>query len=165
MSNNTTLKNDLLFQLDAHLTRDFTDDFWGSLDAVWYYGAESTIGNLSGGELNDVGVGFTLGYQLTNNWLLTTGYTATVGGDSEDLDLGTFHLNFVYGWHELIEGIERLEDAQAKLDKRRFRNMIAQELDAEARAKDEQIADLRARLERVEAKMAEFTNSRTVAGR
>jgi hypothetical protein len=29
-----TLKTDPLFQLDAHLTRDFTESFWGSLDAV-----------------------------------------------------------------------------------------------------------------------------------
>jgi hypothetical protein len=30
-----TLKTDPLFQLDAHLTRDFTEHFWGSLDAAW----------------------------------------------------------------------------------------------------------------------------------
>jgi len=73
----------LLLQFETHLTRDFTDEFWGSLDAVWYYGGESTIGNQSGGELNDVGVGFTLGYQINDNLSLTAGYTATVGGGSE----------------------------------------------------------------------------------
>ena len=40
--NGKTLKTDLLFQLDAHLTRDFTDRFWGSLDGVWYSGGQAT---------------------------------------------------------------------------------------------------------------------------
>ena len=203
-SNNTTLENDFLFQLDAHLTRDFTDDFWGSLDAVWYHGGESTIGNLSGGKLNDLGVGFTFGYQINDNLMLTTGYTATVGGGSEDLDLGMFRINLVYGWHPLIEGIKRLKDAQASANMRRYRDVSAkkfaevfsddvkgpgerlpdgsemlqvdaypltnytsaiQELQLEAKAKDEKIADLTARLERMEATMARVTNSRTVAGR
>ena len=204
-SNNTTLENDFLFQLDAHLTHDFTETFWGSLDAVWYYGGESTIGNLSGGKLDDVGVGFTFGYQINDSLMLTTGYTATVGGGSEDLDLGVFRINLVYGWHPLIEGLKRLEDAQAKLDKQHYRDLIArelaevspdyvkgsgehlptgsktllvdsnpltiyssaaiQELRLEAKTKDEKIADLTARLDRMEAKMAKITNSRIVAGR
>jgi len=28
-----TLKTDPMFQVDAHLTRDFTETFWGALDA------------------------------------------------------------------------------------------------------------------------------------
>jgi hypothetical protein len=105
-----TMENDPLLQLEAHLTRDFTKKFWGSLDAVYYFGGESTIGNRSGDELNDVGVGFTFGYHINDSMMLTAGYTATVGGGSDDLDLGTFRVNLVYGWHQLIEGIERLEE-------------------------------------------------------
>ena len=37
-----TLKTDPLFQLDAHLTRDFTEHFWGSLDVAWYSGGQAT---------------------------------------------------------------------------------------------------------------------------
>ncbi|HEX5674259.1 MAG TPA: transporter, partial [Azonexus sp.] len=33
-----TLETDPLYQIDAHLTRDFTAHLWGSLDAAWYNG-------------------------------------------------------------------------------------------------------------------------------
>lgn len=106
-----TLENDVLFQLDAHLTQDFTETFWGSLDLIWYEGAQPTIGGLPSGGLNELGLGFTLGYQINDNLLLTAGYTATLEDGPGDLDLGVFRLNLVYGWHKLLEGIDRLEDA------------------------------------------------------
>ncbi len=105
-----TVENDPLFQLEGHLTRDFTEDFWGSLDAVYYAGGESTIGGLSGGELGDLGVGFTFGYQINDNLMLTAGYTATVDDGMDDLDVGVFRINLIFGWHQLLEGIERLGD-------------------------------------------------------
>ena len=43
-----TLKTDPMFQLDAHLTRDFTEHFWGSLDAAWYNGGKASINGVSG---------------------------------------------------------------------------------------------------------------------
>ena len=103
-----TVENDLLFQLEGHLTRDFTEEFWGSLDAVYYLGGESTIGGLSGEELDELAVGFTLGYQINDNLMLTAGYTATVDDGVDDLDMGVFRINLVYGWHQLLEGIDRL---------------------------------------------------------
>jgi hypothetical protein len=106
-----TLRNDPLFQLDAHLTQDFTETFWGSLDAVWYEGAESTIAGLPGGGLGDLGVGFTLGYKINDNLMLTAGYTTTIDDDPTDLDLGALRINLIYGWHPLFEGINRLADA------------------------------------------------------
>ncbi len=106
-----TLKNEPLFQFEAHLTRDFTEKFWGSLDAVWYQGAESTIAGLSGGELSDVGVGFTLGYNINDNLFLTAGYTVTIDDGPGDLDLGALRINLIYGWHQLFEGINRLKGA------------------------------------------------------
>ena len=103
-----TLENDLLFQLEGHLTHDLTKEFWGSLDAVYYAGGESTIGGLSGGELGDLAVGFTAGYQINDNLMLTAGYTSTVDEGMDDLDLGVFRINLIFGWHELLEGIDRL---------------------------------------------------------
>lgn len=99
------LENDPMFQFEAHLTRDFTDKFWGSLDAVYYAGAEPTIGGVSGGELSELGGGFTLGYTINDNLMLTVGYSTTMG----DLDAGVFTVNLVYGWHSLLEGIKRLD--------------------------------------------------------
>ena len=104
-----TVENDPMFQFEGHLTRDFTESFWGSLDAVYYRGAKSTIAGVSGNALGDLGVGFTLGYKINDNLSLTAGYTATICNGSDDLDIGVFSINLVYGWHSLIEGIKRLE--------------------------------------------------------
>ncbi len=99
-----------MFQFEGHLTRDFTESFWGSLDTVYYCGAKPTIAGVSGNTLNEFGVGFTFGYQINDNLMLTAGYTATVWDDSDDLDLGVFRVNLIFGWHSLIEGIKRLEE-------------------------------------------------------
>ncbi len=48
-----TLETDPLFQLDAHVTRDFTEHFWGSLDAAWYYGGQASIAGVSGEKLDN----------------------------------------------------------------------------------------------------------------
>lgn len=106
----TTLKTDPMFQLEAHLTRDFTETFWGSLDATWVTGGESTIGSGPSGEsLNNLGVGFTLGYALSEKMQLTIGYMPTISDSApDDLRMDVFRISLVYGWHKLIEGMERL---------------------------------------------------------
>ena len=105
-----TLKTDPLFQLDAHLTRDFTERFWGSLDLAWYNGGKATINGVSGEKLNNLGVGLTLGYQVNENMNLTFGYKSTVNDNAPgDLRMDGFMITFVYGWHPLIEGSRRLK--------------------------------------------------------
>lgn len=103
-----TAETDPLFILEGHLTNDFTEDFWGSLDAVYYAGGESTIGGLPGEDLGDLAVGFTAGFQINDNLMLTVGYIATVDEGMDDMDLGVFRINLIFGWHELIEGVGRL---------------------------------------------------------
>lgn len=102
-------ETDPLFQLEGHLTRDFTEKFWGSLDVVYYTGGESTINALTTPELDDLAVGFTFGFQINKNMMLTAGYTVTTDDGIDDLDLGVFRINFVTGWHNLIEGMQRLQ--------------------------------------------------------
>ena len=105
-----TLKTDPLFQLDAHLTRDFTENFWGSLDVAWYSGGKATINGVAGEKLNNIGVGLTLGYQVNSNLNLTFGYKSTVNDSSPgDLKMDSFMITLVYGWHPLIEGSKRLK--------------------------------------------------------
>ena len=106
-----TLKTDPLFQLDAHLTRDFTEHFWGSLDGSWYNGATQTINGVSGGnKRNDLAFGLTLGYQVNDNLNLTFGYMSTVNDSAPgDLRMDRFMITLVYGWHPLIEGSKRLK--------------------------------------------------------
>jgi hypothetical protein len=104
-----TMTTDPMFQLDAHLTRDFTEHLWGSLDAAWYTGGQATIDGVSGEELNNLGFGLTLGSQINENLLLTVGYKSTVNDEApEDLRLNVFTLALITGWHPLIEGVGRL---------------------------------------------------------
>jgi hypothetical protein len=106
-----TLKTDPMFQLDAHLTRDLTERFWGALDLAWYSGGQASINGVAGEKLNNVGVGLTLGYQINDNLNLTVGYKSTVN-DSQpgDLRMDGFMISLVYGWHPLIEGMKRLKN-------------------------------------------------------
>jgi hypothetical protein len=106
----STLETDPLFQLEGHLTRDFVEMLWGSLDATWLVGGKSSIDGEDGNSLGEVGVGFTLGYQVSKNIQLTAGYMATVNdNDDSDMSLGVFRFSLVVGWHPLVQGMERLQ--------------------------------------------------------
>lgn len=106
----TTMKTDPMYQLDAHLTRDFTEHAWGSLDASWYSGGQATINGVKGSKLNNLGVGLTLGYTVNDNLNLTIGYKSTVNDNAAgDLSMDSFMVTLVYGWHPLIEGSKRLK--------------------------------------------------------
>ena len=105
-----TLKTDPLFQLDAHLTRDLTEHFWGAIDGAWYNGAKASINGVSGNALNNLGVGLTLGYQINDNLNLTVGYKSTINDSSPgDLRMDSFMVTLVFGWHPLLEGARRLK--------------------------------------------------------
>jgi hypothetical protein len=106
-----TLATDPMFQLDSHLSRDFTERLWGSLDCVWYQGGQASIDGVeNGSELNNIGVGFTLGYQINENIGLTFGYKSTVDDSAPgDLQMDGFMVTLVSGWHPLVEGARRLK--------------------------------------------------------
>jgi hypothetical protein len=106
-----TLETDPMFQLDAHLTRDFTEHFWGSLDAAWYTGGQATIDGVSGEKLNNLAFGLTFGYAINENLNLTVGYKSTVNDSApSDLRMDGFMVSLVFGWHPLIEGSRRLKE-------------------------------------------------------
>ncbi len=105
------LESDPTFELETHLTRNFTSKFWGSLDATYSSSGDATIAGgmpTSGSDMTLVG--FTLGYQLNDSMQLTIGYKSTLNNDtgSNDLQMSTFMISFTTGWHRLIEGVNRL---------------------------------------------------------
>ena len=105
-----TLETDPLYQIDAHLTRDFTNHLWGSLDAAWFNGGKATIDGVKGQKLDNYGFGLTLGYQLNDNMGLTFSYKSTVSDQApDDLQMDVFMVSLVYGWHPIIEGAKRLQ--------------------------------------------------------
>jgi hypothetical protein len=72
-------------------------------------GGQSSINGNSGEDLDMLGMGFTLGYQLNENIQFTAGYMATINDSAPtDLRMDSFKLSLVFGWHPLIEGMKRL---------------------------------------------------------
>ncbi len=103
------LENDPMWQLEAHLTHDFTRSFFGSLDLLYRGSFQSEIEGVEAGEELNIGnLGFTLNYQVTDNLALRTSYMSNVFGDS-DLDSSVIRIQFVYAWHRLIENKKKLE--------------------------------------------------------
>ena len=103
------LENDLLWQIEAHLTHDFTRTFYGSLDLLYRGGFQSEINGVEVGDKIDVGnLGFTLNYQATGNLAIRAGYSSNVFGD-KDLDNSLIRIQIVYGWHRLIENKKKLQ--------------------------------------------------------
>jgi hypothetical protein len=109
------LESDPTFELETHLTRNFTSKVWGSLDATYSSSGDVTIDDgmpTSGSDMTLVG--FTLGYQLNDSMQLTIGYKSTLNNDtgSNDLQMSTFMISFTTGWHRLIEGVNRLNGGE-----------------------------------------------------
>jgi hypothetical protein len=105
-----TLETDPLFQLDAHLTRDFVERLWGSLDGSWYQGGQASLDGVEGEALDNLAFGLTLGYQVNDNLGLTVGYKSTVAdGAPGDLQMDGFMVSLVAGWHPIVEGARRLK--------------------------------------------------------
>jgi hypothetical protein len=103
------LENDPIWQVEAHLTHDFTPSFFGSLDLLYRSGFESEINGVDVGDELDIGnLGFTLNYQATDNLSIRTAFSSNVFGDS-DLDTSALRLQFVYAWHAASENMKRLE--------------------------------------------------------
>ncbi len=103
------LKNDPLWQLEAHLTNDFTPTFFGSLDVLYRSGFQSEIDGVKLGEELDIGnLGFTLNYKATDNLAIRTGFSSNMFGD-DNLDNSMIRLQFIYGWHRDYENIKKLQ--------------------------------------------------------
>ncbi len=104
------LESDPTFELEAHLTRNFTPKFWGSFDATYTSSGDATIAGAPSSGSDMTLVGFTLGYQLNDSMQLTIGYKSTLNNDaaSNDLQMSTFMISLTTGWHRLLEGASRL---------------------------------------------------------
>ncbi len=108
-----TMSTEPMFQLEGHLTRDFMEKLWGSIDVISYSGGMATIDGVAGSSLNNLGVGGTLGYQINPNMQMNLSYSSTVN-DKEpgDLNIDGFRMTLIFGWHSLIEGMQRLKGAE-----------------------------------------------------
>jgi hypothetical protein len=104
------LETDPIYQIDAHVTRDLTPSLWAGIDATYYGGGGSTINGISSPNLDNFGIGGTIGYEINHNLSMTFGYKTTVNDSSPgDLRFDRFMLTLVYGWHPIVEGSRRLQ--------------------------------------------------------
>lgn len=105
-----TMSTEAMYQIEAHLTRDFMERAWGSLNVVSYSGGKATIDGVEGSALNNLGVGATLGYEINENMQLNISYTSTINDSApEALKMDGFRITLLYGWHPLVEGMRRLK--------------------------------------------------------
>jgi len=103
------LDNDPMWQFEAHLTHDFTQNFFGSIDLLYRGGFQSEINGVDVGEELDIGdLGFTLNSQVTDNVTIRGSFSSNVFGD-DDLDNSMIRLQFVYGWHPASENLKKLK--------------------------------------------------------
>jgi hypothetical protein len=107
------METEPMFQLEGHITRDFMERLWGSFDVISYSGGKATVDGVEGTNMNNLGMGGTIGYHVNDNLQLTVSYSTTVNdGDEEDLKMDGFRITLVYGWHKLIEGMGRLNGSE-----------------------------------------------------
>jgi len=102
------LENEPLWSLEAHLTHDFTSNFFGSLDMLYQSGFQSKINGDDMGENLEIGnLGFALNYQISDNITIRTGYSSNVFGD-KNLETSVVRLQFVYAWNAASENMKKL---------------------------------------------------------
>ena len=105
-----TMSTKPMYQIEAHVTRDFMERVWGSLNLISYSGGKATIDGNEGSALNNLGVGGTLGYVVNDNMQLNISYTSTINDSASDaLKMDGFRITLLYGWHPLVEGMHRLK--------------------------------------------------------
>jgi hypothetical protein len=104
-----TMSTKPMFQFEAHLTRDFMERFWGSLDLISMSGGVATIDGVEGNPLSNIGLGGTVGYQINENLQLNLSYNSTINDKATtDLKMDGFRMTLLCGWHPLVEGMRRL---------------------------------------------------------
>lgn len=112
-----TLSTDPMLQFETHLTRDITESFWISADLMWLVGADSNLGGpltdfIEDKSIDRLAIGPTLAFQVNDSLTLSASYSTTVNdSDSGKFSGNEFRLAITYGWHPLVEGMQRLERA------------------------------------------------------
>jgi hypothetical protein len=102
------LENDPMWQIEAHLTHDFTRSLFGSIDLLYRSGFQTQINGIEKGSELDIGnIGFTLNYHATDNLAIRTGFSTNAFGD-DDLDNSLIRIQFVYMWQKDMENFKKL---------------------------------------------------------
>ncbi len=80
--------------------------------SIYRFGFQSEIDGVDVGEDLDIGnLGFTLYYQVNDNFGIRGGYASNVFGNS-DIDNGVFRIQFMYGWNRVVENAKKLQGGE-----------------------------------------------------
>lgn len=108
----STLEQDPVFSVEAHLTRDMTSKAFVSLDYTWVDGGDqkstdnttgAPIGTTSG--LGAQIAGVTLGFKINDNMNLNVTHMQTIGESSDPFELNgsLTKVMLIWGWHDVLE--------------------------------------------------------------
>ncbi len=62
--------------------------------------------------MDRLAIGPTFGFQITDSFVISASYSATVNDTGpKDFSGNEFRLALTYGWHPLMEGMKRLKEA------------------------------------------------------
>ena len=107
-----TLKNEPLWQIESHLTHDFTRKFFGSLDMLYQNGFQSEIDGIKAGENLKIGsLGFSMNYEIQDNIMIRASYSSNVFGN-DNLNTSIIRLQFVYSWNKTVENAKKLSGGE-----------------------------------------------------
>ncbi len=81
------LEQDMFFQLEGHITHDFSPMFWGSLNALYGTGGETKVDAVDqNNAIEYASIGATLGARLSKNLGLNLNYSERVWSKSSAND-------------------------------------------------------------------------------
>ena len=114
----STIKQDPVYSVEAHLTRDMTSEAFISLDYTWVDGGDQEfIDNASGvstGAMSGLGAqvaGVTLGFKINDNLNLNLTHMQTIGESADPFELNGSLTKIMlnWGWHDVLERRRRSE--------------------------------------------------------
>jgi len=96
-NDDASLKQDPLYKLEAHITHDFTMMFWGSVDAMYTTGGETTVNGIEKDNAQrSLGLGVSLGVFFSKTLGMTLSYGEIVNNNEHSQDGKMFRLTGKY---------------------------------------------------------------------
>ncbi len=91
------LEQEAIYRLEGHLTHDFNRMLWGSLDALYTIGGETTVdGEDKDNSQRSLGAGATLGVYFSKTLGITASYGTVVERNENSQDGDMFRMTFKY---------------------------------------------------------------------
>jgi urease beta subunit len=93
-------KQDPLFKLEGHLTRDLAKGLWISADFGLTAGGATTVNGVDqDNSQTSAGLGLTVGYQITDAFELHASASQTLNDPEDGLSGNLIRFKFTYGWN------------------------------------------------------------------